>query len=248
MLKAILIDDEVNALDALEIELGAYCPEVNIVAKCQSGEQGLKAIYKHSPEVIFLDIEMPWMNGFELLQQLDDISFDVIFVTAYDKFAVKAFEFSAIDYLLKPVAKDKLIRAVDKVINNKNRHMHKTQFEFLIQNLKIGQQLLPNIALPNTEGLEFVQVKDIIYVESESNYCRVHLAGGDKIFLAKTLKYVQNLLEGHPFLRIHQSYLVNLAHVKKYIKGKGGYVVMSDGQSLPVSRNNKSDLMKIVRP
>lgn len=248
MLKAILIDDEINALDALEIELNAYCPDVEIIAKCSSGETGLKSIRELNPDIVFLDIEMPWMNGFEMLQKLEHITFDVIFVTAYDKFAVKAFDYSAVDYLLKPVSKEKLIRSVDKIQKRNQKQFPNSQFEFLMQNLKVGQQVLPNIALPTPEGLEFVQVQDIIYAESESNYCHIHLKDGNKIFLAKTLKYIQNLLDEHPFLRIHQSYLINLTHVKKYVKGQGGYVVMDNGKSLSVSRASKSNLMKLVKP
>jgi two-component system LytT family response regulator len=224
-----------------------YCPDVTIIAKCQSAKEGLEAIASDPPDVIFLDIEMPWMSGFEMLQQLKDIPFDVIFVTAYDQFAIKAFDFSAIDYLLKPVSKDKLIRAVDKVLRNQQRQFPKAQFDFLLQTLNTGHALMPNIALPTPEGLEFVQVADILYAESDSNYCRVHLAHGGKIFLAKTLKYIEEILAGHPFLRIHQSYLINLAHVKKYVKGKGGYVVMANGDSLSVSRASKEKLMSLVR-
>jgi two-component system LytT family response regulator len=248
MINAILIDDEINALDTLQIELNAYCPDVEIIAKCQSGKEGLVKIKQLNPDLVFLDIEMSWMNGFEMLQQLEEITFDVIFVTAYDEFAIKAFDFSAIDYLLKPVSKDKLIRAVDKVLTRSINKLPKTQFELLLQNLNFGQQLLPNIALPTPEGMEFVQVKDIIYASAESNYCHIHIVGQRKIFLAKTLKYIQMLLEGHPFLRIHQSYLINLAHVKKYVKGQGGYVVMDNGESLSVSRASKASLMNLIRP
>ena len=247
MLKAILIDDEINALDALEVELNAYCPDVEIRAKCQNAKEGLTSIRQIDPDVVFLDIEMPWMSGFEMLEQLDEIMFDVIFVTAYDKFAISAFDFSAVDYLLKPVSKDKLIRAVDKVMTNKQRHVPGPQFELLLKNLNADQLVMPNIALPTPEGLEFVQVSDILYAEADSNYCRVHLSGGSRIFLAKTLKYIEDLLIDHPFLRIHQSYLINLAHLKKYVKGRGGYVVMKNGDNLAVSRASKEKLMKLVR-
>lgn len=247
MLKAILIDDEINALDALEVELNAYCPDVTIVARCQSAKEGLASINQTNPDVVFLDIEMPWISGFGMLEQLDEILFDVIFVTAYDKFAVTAFDFSAVDYLLKPVSKDKLIRAVDKVMANKQRHLPGPQLELLMKNLQADQIQMPNIALPTPEGLEFVQVNDILYAESDSNYCRIHLANGNKIFLAKTLKYIEDLLTNHPFLRIHQSYLINLAHLQKYVKGRGGYVVMKNGDNLSVSRASKDKLMKLVR-
>jgi two-component system LytT family response regulator len=247
MLKAILIDDEINALDALALELNAYCPEISVVAKCQSGNEGLAAIGAWHPDVVFLDIDMPWMSGFEMLEQLPEIDFDVIFVTAYDQYAVNAFAYSAVDYLMKPVSRDTLIRAVDKVMSHQQHQLPDPQFDILLKNLNSGRMQMPIIALPTTEGLEFVLVADILYAESESNYCHVHLADGKRIFLAKTLKYIEEILAGHPFLRIHQSYLVNLTHVRKYVKGRGGYVVMNNGDHLAVSRSSRDKLMKLVR-
>lgn len=247
MLKAIIIDDEINALDSLEIELNAYCPDVELVAKCDSATKGIAAIKEHNPDIVFLDIEMPWMNGFEMLEQFQHIDFDVVFVTAYDQFAVRAFDFSAVDYLLKPVSKEKLIRAVDKSLARMDRSIPHQQFDLLKQYINTQTPGLPCIALPTPEGLEFVNVADIIYCESDSNYTHVHLSNGEQIFLSKTLKYLQELLREHPFFRIHQSYLVNLSHVKKYVKGEGGYVVMMNGKSLTVSRANKKALMELVR-
>ena len=246
-MKAILIDDEPNALDTLEIELNAYCPQVQVMAKCANAKAGIAAIQELNPDLVFLDIEMPWMNGFEMLQQFEAIHFEVIFVTAYDQFAIRAFEFSALDYLLKPVSKAKLISAVDKAANKKEKSLPARQLELLIHHLTNIQNPSPNIALPTPEGLEFVAIADIIYLEADSNYVSIFLVSGGKLFLAKTLKHMEALLAGHHFLRIHQSYLVNVSHIRKYIKGQGGYVIMNNGKSLTVSRANREKLMNLGR-
>ncbi len=248
MMRAILIDDEVNALETLEIELNAYCPEVEIIAKCEDAKSGLKAIKKHNPDIIFLDIEMPWMSGFELLEALGNFSLDVVFVTAYSEFAIKAFEVNAVDYLLKPISKPKLIDAIRKA---KDRHPVTDEvLKNIISTLDAERTVrkpLPHIALPTPEGLEFVRIDDIIYASADSNYSNIHLKDGNTILLAKTLKQVEALVEGRNFLRIHQSFLVNLAYIKKYIKGQGGTLVMEGGSSLPVSRSCKERLMALIR-
>lgn len=247
MMRAILIDDEVNALDTLEIELKAYCPEVTVIKKCAGAKEGLAAIRKHNPDIIFLDIEMPWMSGFELLGQLGAFSLDVIFVTAYSEFAIKAFEVNAVDYLLKPISKIKLIDAVQKAKDR--RPVTDDVLRNIMTTLDANRTArpLPHIALPTPEGLEFVKIDDIIYASADSNYSNIHLKDGNTILLAKTLKQVEALVEGRNFLRIHQSYLVNLAFIKKYIKGQGGTLVMESGVSLPVSRSCKESLMSLIR-
>ena len=245
-MRAILIDDEVNALDTLEIELHAYCPEVVVLEKCGGGEAGIIAIKKHNPDIVFLDIEMPWMTGFEMLEQLGDFSINVIFVTAYNQFALKAFEVNAVDYLLKPILKEKLIDAVGKA---KNRHpVTKEVIQNIIENINSQAVMpLPHIALPTPEGLEFVNIDDILFASADSNYSHIHFKTGNSILLSKTLKQVEAMVSGRNFLRIHQSYLVNLAHIKKYIKGQGGTLVLENGKALPVSRSSKEKLMSLIR-
>jgi len=245
-MRAILIDDEVNALETLEIELNAYCPNVIILEKCKGGEAGIIAIKKHNPDIVFLDIEMPWMTGFEMLEQLGAFELNVVFVTAYNQFAIKAFEVNAVDYLLKPISKEKLIAAVEKV--DQKSPVTDAVIKSIIDsiNTSITKQL-PHIALPTPEGLEFVKIEDIIYANADSNYSNIHLKSGKSILLAKTLKQVEALVSGRNFLRIHQSYLVNLTHIKKYIKGQGGTLVLVNGVELPVSRSSKEKLMSLIR-
>ncbi len=245
-MRAILIDDEVNALDTLEIELNAYCPHVNIVEKCNGGEAGMVAIKKHNPDIVFLDIEMPWMTGFEMLEKLGDFKLNVVFVTAYNQFAIKAFEVNAVDYLLKPISKEKLIDAVEKV--KQRNPITNSVLKNLMDTINSNTtKQLPHIALPTPEGLEFVKIADIVFASADSNYSNIHLKDGKSILLAKTLKQVEALVEGRSFFRIHQSYLVNLTHIKKYLKGQGGTLVMVNGKELPVSRSSKDKLLALIR-
>lgn len=247
MLTVILIDDEKGCLDSLEIELLNYCPDVKILAKCQSAEKALEVLETLIPDMIFLDISMPQMNGFDFLLKIPKINFEVIFCTAYDAFALTAFEFCAIDYLLKPVSKDKLIRAVDKVRQKQNKQVDLQNLDLLLANMRGGVHHKPNIAVPTPEGLEFIAITDIVYAEADGNYSRIFMSNKEKILISRTLKDLESLLSNHTFVRIHQSYLANLTYIKKYIKGEGGYVVMNNGTSLQVSRANRIKLMDLVR-
>ncbi len=246
-MKTILVDDEENSLDILEIELKEYCPQVEIVAKCKSGKEAIAAVHEFNPDVVFLDIEMPQMNGFEVLKNLEDQEFDVIFVTAYDQFALKAFEFSAVDYLLKPIVKERLIAAVEKVSSLAETSISAEQLNMLMTNFQSYWQSQPRVALPTSEGLEFVSVDQIIYAQSESNYCWVFFDDGSKIFLSKTLKDLEGLLAKHGFIRIHQSYLINADFIKRYVRGQGGYIILSNGAKVPVSRSKKEVILNLGR-
>jgi two-component system LytT family response regulator len=243
MIKAILIDDEQHCRETLSIQLDRYCPEVQLLAACGSAAQGLQAIANHHPEVVFLDVEMPHMNGFEMLQQLDKITFEVIFTTGYDSYAIKAIRFSALDYLLKPVDKDELKKAVAK-ISAKKAHSMTQQFDILLEKLGNKQTTLQKIALPTQDGFELLPVHNIISCESDSNYTNVYLKNGRKILVSRTLKEIEELLEGHCFLRVHHSHVVNLEEVARYIRGEGGYVIMSDNSTINVSRSRKEALLK----
>lgn len=243
MIKTILIDDELSCTETLEIELNAYCPNVDVIGKYNSAKEGLLAIQKDKPQLVFLDIEMPWMNGFELLQSLGDFSFDVIFVTAYDEFAIKAFKFSAVDYLLKPVQKEELISAVKSVL----KHKEKRSVDYLLHQVSTKKKDFDKLALPTMEGLVFVPLADIIYCQSDSNYTTVIRHDGSSTIVSKTLKSISEILKDDSFFRIHQSYLINLQYVSKYIKGQGGEVVMVNGKHLPVARSKKDELLAKVR-
>jgi two-component system, LytTR family, response regulator len=245
MIKAILIDDEKHCRESLSIQLEKYCPEVHLLAQCSSAIEGLQAIAKYQPDVVFLDVEMPRMNGFEMLQQLSNIHFGIIFTTGYDAYAIKAIRFSALDYLLKPIDKDELRKAVAKV-RQKTEQSLTEQLSILLEKLDNKQAALQKIALPTLGGFELVPLEQILHCESDSNYTHIVLKSGKKVLVSRTLKEIEELLEDHPFLRVHHSHLVNLNEVVRYIRGEGGYVVMSDNTSISVSRSRKDALLKVL--
>jgi len=245
-INALIIDDEASCTESLSLELEMYCPQVNVLSCCHSAAEGLANITKYKPELVFLDIEMPRMNGFELLNQLQQINFEVIFVTAYDQFALKAFKFSAVDYLLKPIVYEELISAVNKVEQRIIKKLGTDHLEAVLANINFLNKNLSTIAVPSLEGLEFVSVDEINFCEAQVNYTCIHKTDGSSILLSKTLKTVEAMLEHHNFIRIHQSYLVNAVHLKKYIKGQGGYVIMKNGANLSVSRNKKDDFINRI--
>lgn len=247
-LKAIIIDDEKGSLESLTYEINEYCPEIEIVAACQDPYDGLKKIHGLHPDIVFLDIEMPGMNGFELLQKLSEITFNVIFVTAYDQFAIKAFDFNALDYVLKPVRKAKLISAVQKVVDKQQPKFDTTGLDALIQNIRIQSHTgLENIALPTHDGFTMVHINDIAYLHAESNYTWVHLAAKKKYLVTKTLKDMEDMLNFPQYFRSHKSFLVNLNHVDHYVRGQGGYLVMKDLTQIPVARTQKVELLRMLK-
>ncbi len=246
-MRAILIDDEPDSLESLSAEIQQYCPEITVIGTYSDPREGLEKLKKESPDVLFLDIEMPHINGFELLQKMETIDFDVIFVTAYDEYAVKAFEFNAVDYLLKPILKTKLLQAVQKVTDKKGSPLDNDHIKALINNIHLNSRLeMENIALPTAEGFEFVHVNDIAYLEADNNYTWVHLVSKHKYYLTRTLKEMSAMIHFPQFFRSHQSYCVNLNHVKKYVRGQGGYLVLKDGKQIPVSRANKEPLIQLL--
>ncbi len=244
MLKAVIIDDEPDCVKLLALQLKMYCQQVEVVAACSDSGEGLDRIKELQPDIVFLDIEMPVMNGFQLLEKLGGIYFSLVFVTAYDKFAVKAFRFSALDYLLKPIDGKDLKAAVEKA--ELRSWPQKQQLQLLKQQLQGGSsKVFPDkIALPYQNGVVFAEVKNIIYCESENNYTRFHMTDGRMHMVAKTLGDVQEVLEERNFLRVHRQYLVCLDQIKKYVRGEGNYLILSNDQHIPVARNQKERLME----
>jgi two-component system LytT family response regulator len=243
MFKAILIDDEVHCLDTLNILIADYCQEIQVLELCVSAKKGLAAIQKYFPDLVFLDIEMPQMNGFELLEQLNEIPFSVIFTTSYDQYAIKAIRFSALDYLLKPVDKDELQKAVKKALDA-TEHPLPQQLEVLLQKLNHPKVAVNKIAIPTIEGLQMVLVENIIRCEADRNYTNLFLKNKGKITASRNLKDLEEMLEDYSFVRVHHSHLVNLNEVEKYIRGEGGYLLMSDKSMVDVSRSRKEILLK----
>lgn len=239
-MKVIIIDDEPDCVKLLSLQLKMYCPEAEVVAECTESEEGLRQIQLLSPDVVMLDIEMPVMNGFQLLDALDAINFSLIFVTAYDKFAVRAFRYAAIDYLLKPIDAKELIEAVKKV----TRIQKITEQQLLQLKQQYNKPHIDKIALPFQNGVSFVLLKDILYCESDNNYTRFFMLDGQKYLITKTLREVQELLEEQHFLRVHRQYIINLDQIKKFIRGEGCYVILSNELNIPVSRSQKDKLIE----
>jgi two-component system LytT family response regulator len=239
-----LIDDESNSLEMMEWLLKTYCPQVTIEAMCNAADKGIEAIKKYRPDVVFLDIEMPHMNGFDMLEQFDRISFDVVFCTAYDQFAIRAFRYSALNYLLKPVDPDDLKETIRR-LEEKKSAPSKEQIELLLQNIRqVSKTTTQRIALTTNDGMIFVATSDILYCAAESNYTSIILEGGKKILVSKVLKEIDEALAGPDFFRAHNSYLINLNRIKKFVRGEGGYVIMDDGANISISRSRRQEFME----
>lgn len=247
MIKAIIIDDEPYCCESLAALLEKYCPEVIISGVYHNGSDALNEIRKNSPDLVFLDVEMPRMNGFEMLEQLHSVEFNLIFTTSYDKYALKAIRFSAIDYLLKPIDREELQKAVQKVEKRSGKPIAQ-QLEILMQKIDHSNSSLGKIAMPTMEGLQMISVDSIISCESDSNYTIVSMKNKSKLVVSRTLKDIEEMLEESGFVRVHHSYLVNLNEIEKYVKGEGGYLVMSDGATIDVSRSKKEILLKKLLP
>jgi len=245
MIKAILIDDEPDALEMLEWQLKQYCPQVQVAALCSSADAAIAAIQQQQPQLIFLDIEMPHKSGFEVLRSFPDPDFDIIFVTAYNQFAIPAFRAAALDYLLKPVDAEDLTGAIRRFEKKQSHPGLKQQLELLLQEYKPASKTLTRISLPTAEGFVFAAPEEIIRAEASGNYANLYFTGQKKLLLAKTLKEVEALLHEHGFIRIHQSHLVNIQQIVKYSKSDGGIVFLQDGSRLPVSRQRKEALLKL---
>jgi two-component system LytT family response regulator len=244
MIKAILIDDEVHCLDTLNMLVSDFCPEIQVIEQCVSPKKGLEAISKNQPDLVFLDIEMPMMNGFELLEQFKEIPFSVIFTTSYDQYAIKAIRFSALDYLLKPVDPKELVTAVHKV------QLHKAppsveQFRMLMDQIQHKETGFKKIAVPTFDGFELIPVEEVIRCEADDNYTHIFLKTKNKITACRTLKEMEEQLQDFSFfVRVHHSWIVNLNEVTKYVRGEGGYLIMSDNSTVNVSRSRKDSLLK----
>jgi two-component system, LytTR family, response regulator len=243
MITAVIIDDEPYCCETLEMMIAKFCPELKVVAVLNSGAEALEAISKLRPQLVFLDIEMPHMNGFEFLEKVHFINFGLIFTTSYDQYAIKAIRFSAMDYLLKPIDREELIQAVAKV-SRSLQNPTELQLELLLQKFNWPKNPIKKIALPTMEGLQMVEIDSIISCASNSNYTNFFLKHDKKLTASRTMKDVEELLSDYSFLRVHNCYLVNLNEINKYFKGEGGYLLMSDDSKIDVSRSRKDILLQ----
>ncbi len=252
-MRTIIIDDEPDNVALLALQLARHCPQIDIVGEFTDSPSALLALRSLRPALVFLDIEMPMLNGFQLLEQLGEVNFQVIFVTAYDQYAVRAFRFSALDYLLKPVDTIDLVNAVRRaeqttltngMVGQAQLDLLKTWYPPAGPGASPAVVLPGKIALPHANGLTIVETSQILYAESDSNYTNFVLENGEKYLISKTLGDVQEMLETRNFLRIHRQYVVNLDHIKRMVKGEGTYVVLTNGTSIPVARQHKDRLLE----
>lgn len=245
MLRAILIDDEESSLSSLEQKIRNHCPEVSIIDTCNSAKAGLQSLESLHPDLLFLDIEMPIMNGFTLLQKLNYRSFQVIFVTAYDHYAIKAIKYSALDYLVKPVEVNELRTAVQRASRIKNDTPNR-RLELLVDNILNERRKYKKIAINSPEGLRFIEIDTIKFLEASSNYTFLCLADEKKHLSSRSLKDFEEMLPADTFLRIHNSYIINKNYVERYIRGEGGTVVLEGNVMLDISKRRKADFLRSI--
>lgn len=242
MISAIIIDDESKGRLALREKLAAYCPQVEVLAEASNGQDALLLIRHHSPNLIFLDIEMPRMNGFEMLNEIAEKHFHIIFTTAYDQYAIKAIRYAAFDYLLKPIDIEELKTAISN-INTREDDQVKKQVDLLHQHIQQPRRLLSKLAIPTQDGLMFYDINDIVHLEANSNYTNLYFSNKTKIIASKTLKEFEELLPDDIFFRTHNSFIINLNFIKRYIRGDGGQIELQTGAIVDLSRRKKEDFL-----
>jgi two-component system LytT family response regulator len=246
MLRSIIVDDEFKSRESLKALIEKFCENIEVSALCQNGDEALAAIETVKPDVIFLDIQLQRETGFEILERLDKIEFEIVFTTAFSEFAVKAFKFAAIDYLLKPVDINELRQAIEKARKRILGSISERVAE-LAQNLRGTSFRHSRLAIPASDGLAFINVTEILYCEASGNYTNIYMDDNRKFVVSRTLKEYDDLLEEHDFFRIHNSFLINLNAIKRYIRGDGGQVVMLNDKALDVSKLKKKGFLEKIK-
>jgi two-component system, LytTR family, response regulator len=245
LLKAILVDDEPSSLQNLQQKIIEFCPDIKIVSTAQKPEEAIFLIRHHNPDVIFLDIEMPRMSGFRLLEELQDVHAEIIFTTAYNHYAIDAIRISAFDYLVKPISVEDLQNTANRLML---QHKRQTQekLNILKKSLQENKSQEDSIAIPTSDGMEFINIKNIIRIESSSNYSKLYLLNGHTLLVTRLLKDFEEMLLPYRFYRVHHSHVINLSYIKKYIRGEGGQVVMRNGDVVDVARRKKEEFLKLI--
>jgi len=244
LISAVIIDDVPMCSLELQDMIVQGALGIEIIATCDNAEDGLIKIQESKPDLVFLDVEMPGMNGFEMIRKVPVVNFEIIFTTAYDNYAIKAIRFQALDYLTKPIDATDLAEAIIRLREKRERsHLSEKALEVIGHHT---ERKLDNLAVPTMEGLMFIVLEDIVRCESNSKYTTIFLLNNKKIISSRTLGDFEDILQHHGFFRIHKSYLINLKHLKKYLRGEGGQVVMSDGAVLEISRRKKDELLSLV--
>lgn len=239
MIKTLIVDDETSNRENLQQLLQVYAPDIQICALSESVDDALQAIILHRPQLVFLDIQLHGKSGFDLLKQLGDINFEIIFVTAYDQYGIQAIKFAALDYLLKPIDIDELKQAVDKALKAIQQKNKNERLNHLLDYLKNDKKAPARIALPMFSETRYVNIPDIVRCEADNTYTKFVITGGEYILVSKTLKEYADMLTGHGFIRAHQSHLVNMSYIKSWLREDGGSLLLIDNTKIPVSKLNR---------
>lgn len=242
-IRGILVDDEPRGLNSLQRLLQMNCPDVNVVATYTNVDEATLCMQQLQPQLVFLDIGMPVKNGFELLKEINDIPFEVIFVTAHNQFMIEAFHFSAIDYLLKPIDEELLIGAVKRARKRIEEKAGTTNIQTFLHNVKTNTPGAMRLCIPSLKGFQVVELEEILYAEASGNYTNFYFRAEHPICTSKPIHEYEELLSDSGFVRIHKSFLVNLIHIKQYFKGEGGYVLLSNGKEIEVARRKKESFL-----
>jgi two-component system LytT family response regulator len=245
MIKAVILDDETGSIDTLKWKLENYCSGIEVIASFDNPAEAVKFLKATPPDLLFLDIEMPMLTGFDVLEELGrEVPFDIIFTTAYDNFGIQAVKFSALDYLLKPVQNKELKEAIEKYSRKARHQVPGEQIDVLLGNVQAEKKgKRGRIGLASKESIEFVDPHDIIVCEANSNYTNIYLAEGRKRVISKTLKEFEDMLVPYDFFRPHNSYLVNLNRVREFVRGDGGFLLMENKMKIPISKNRREELL-----
>ena len=248
MIKVVIIDDEQDAINSIELIINEYCSNAEVIGTASSAVEGRTVILAQKPDLVFLDIEMPRGNGFDLLEMLPERNFEIIFITAYNNFAIKAFKYSAIDYILKPIDIDEFIEAVDRaekriaLYKETQIDRNKDKYNLLLENIQTNKPT--KIMVPTSEGQTYIEITNINRIEAEGSYSTIFLRSDKKILVSKNLKEFENMLSDNDFFRPHNSHLINLEYVKKYVLKDGGYIEMTDKTIVPISRRRKESFIE----
>ncbi|MCA0426763.1 MAG: LytTR family DNA-binding domain-containing protein [Bacteroidetes bacterium] len=246
MIKTVLIDDEENASEVLEWHLKSF-PQLEVFRVFQNAFQALEELPSIKPDLIFLDIHMPGMSGFELLERLTKPYPAIIFVSAHDEFAIRAFRYAAVDYLLKPIVRAELEESLNRTLERISDKQEQSRIEELLLNIQGLNLHKPKIAIPSQSGIDFIDISEILYCKADNNYTEIHLADKRKLIASKTLKDFEQMLQDKNFFRIHQSWLINMGAIKRLNKQDGGWLEMEDGTHIPISRSKKEEFMNQMK-
>lgn len=245
-IRTVIIDDEPNNVENIQGIVSRHCPEIDILSTASNAEEGITEIKKHQPDLIFLDIQMPERSGFDMLLAFPEISFEIIFITAYDQYGIQAIKFSALDYLLKPLDIAEFKKAVDKAVAKVVARQKNKKIENLLDYIRMGHKDFPKIALPTQQEIRYVRVDEIIRCEADNNYTTFFTQHGEKILVCKTLKEFAELLVPYGFKRTHQSHLVNIQYIKSFLREDGGLLLMQDQSRIPISRQHRDNIKEAL--